>query len=355
MNEKMTNQLRSVIQWEDPDPSALFERWTERGDEIKNASKLIVGPGQGCLFVLEGKVEALFEEEGVYDLKTGNVPFWTTVKKVMYNFESSHKVGIYYYRKAEMLNIRWGTPSPINYKDPVYNFPVGLGAFGNFSFKITEPMSFFTQVIGAVDYYSVREIQRVILSRITQPISDFLANCSFGYTDIDKHRNEIAAHSRSACEGIFLDLGFSLLDFRIEGTNFDEDTQRRIGRITDMSAEAQALKELGVSYQEYQQLEAMRDITKKDGPQNIGGQMGAGFELGQTLGKMMTGQQNQTPPPQQQAPPQQTPPRQNPPQQASSEEDEMMLKLGKLKKMFEAGLIDEDEYKAKKQEILANI
>ncbi len=41
---------------------------------IKNASKLIVVPGQGCLFVLEGDVEAFFEEEGIYELNTENIP-----------------------------------------------------------------------------------------------------------------------------------------------------------------------------------------------------------------------------------------------------------------------------------------
>ncbi|HPJ16043.1 MAG TPA: SPFH domain-containing protein, partial [Spirochaetota bacterium] len=49
-------QLRSVIQWEDPDPSSIFYRWSGNNDEIKNASKLIVGPGQGCIFVYQGKV-----------------------------------------------------------------------------------------------------------------------------------------------------------------------------------------------------------------------------------------------------------------------------------------------------------
>jgi len=31
-------QLRSVIEWQSPHPNALFEQWTENGDEIKNAS-----------------------------------------------------------------------------------------------------------------------------------------------------------------------------------------------------------------------------------------------------------------------------------------------------------------------------
>ncbi|SHJ60042.1 SPFH domain-containing protein [Aquimarina spongiae] len=346
MSNSFSNQLRSVIEWHHPKPETLFEKWTENGDEIKNASKLIVGPGQGCLFVYEGEVKGFFEKEGLYDLKTGNIPFWTTIKSIMYKFESAHKVGIFFYRKAEMQNIRWGTPSPITYKDPVYNFPVGLGAFGNFSFRITKPVNFFTNVIAGDDYYPVKAIQKVILSRITQPISDFLANASFSYIEIDKHRNEIASFSKNSSIQIFDDLGFELLDFRIEGTSFDEETRTRIGRIADMSAEAQAMKELGVSYQDYQQLEALKNMAKNEGNGNLGMQMGAGLGMGQMLGNMMNNQTNQG----QTSSPQPPPSNQN-----TSSEDDLMQKLEKLKKMFDAGLIDEQEYKQKKQEILSQL
>ena len=130
----MKNQLRSVIQWVNPQPNALFERWSDNGDEIKNASKLIVGPGQGCIFVYEGKVEGVYAAEGMVELKTANIPFWTTITKFMQAFVSEHKVGIYYFKTTQILDQKWGTNSTIKYDDPKYKFPVGLRAFGNFSF-----------------------------------------------------------------------------------------------------------------------------------------------------------------------------------------------------------------------------
>lgn len=324
MSDFLNKQLRSVIEWSDPDPDLLFERWTDNGDEIRNASKLIVGPGQGCIFVYEGKVEAVFTEEGLYDLKTDNIPFWTNIKNALYKFESYHKAGIWFFRKADLLNKRWGTPSPITYSDPKFKFPVGLGVFGNFSFHITNAGEFFRKVVAGATLYPVREIQKVLLSRITQPMSDFLANAQFGYTEIDKHRNEIAVFCSQASAPIFENLGFALLDFRIEGTNFDEDTKLRIGRIADMSAEAQALKELGIDYVQHQQLQAMRDLAKNEGPAHMGMQMGMMFA--------------QTPPP-----------------AAQSAADDPFQKLEKLKKMFDMGLITEQEYSSRKAEILNSL
>jgi membrane protease subunit (stomatin/prohibitin family) len=345
MSDFINKQLRSVIEWVDAHPDTLFERWTDNGDEIKSASKLIVGPGQGCIFVYEGKVEGTFTEEGLYDLRTDNIPFWTTIKNALYNFESYHKVGIYFFRKADILNKRWGTPSPITYNDPKYKFPVGLGAFGNFSFRITKPTEFFRNVVAGEHWYPVREIQNVLLSRITQPMSDYLANAEFGYSEIDKHRNAIADFSKNAVREIFENLGFELLDFRIEGTNFDDATQGRIGRISDMSAEAQALKELGIDYAQHQQLQAMRDMAKNEGQGNMGMQFGMGMEMAKMFGGIMGGNAQQQAVPVQQSAPQ--------PVVASAEDP--FQKLDKLKKMFEMGLINEQEYSVKKQEILSQL
>ena len=64
----------------------------------------------------EGKVEGVYTQEGVVELKTANIPFWTTITKFMQAFVSEHKVGIYFFRKTQILNQQWGTPSMIRLK-----------------------------------------------------------------------------------------------------------------------------------------------------------------------------------------------------------------------------------------------
>ena len=171
------NQFRSVIQWEDPRPNEIFLKFTDKGDEIKNASKLILQPGQACIVTYEGKVQDVLDEEGIYDLKSNNKPFFTSLKKFLTLRESSeHVVGIWFYRKADILNMRWGTRVPIAYTDPVYTFPILLSAFGNYSIRITEPKSFFENVVAGKEYFGAAELKEIFLSRITQNITDYLAN-----------------------------------------------------------------------------------------------------------------------------------------------------------------------------------
>ena len=282
------NQLRSVIQWDNPQPDVLFHRWSDSGDEIKNASKLIVNPGQGCIFVYEGRVEAVWEQEGVFELRTANIPFWTTLTKFMQAFVSEHKVGLYFYRKTQILDQKWGTSSLVKYSDPVYKFPVALRARGNYSFQIADARSFFVNVIGAAPDYHLSDFRSMMSARIVEPLTDYFAESGFSYADIDRQRQELSAGCKGKLVAEFQTLGFSITDFRIEGTEFDEDTMRRINRIADLSAEAQAAQAAGVNFAQLQQLEALKAAAANpSGAAGAGVGVGAGIGLGQMMGAGM--------------------------------------------------------------------
>jgi membrane protease subunit (stomatin/prohibitin family) len=325
----LTGQLRSVIQWENPDPEVLYQCFSDNGDEIKNASKLIVGPGQGCVFVYEGRVEATYAEEGLYELKTANLPFITTLRKLMQAFRSEHKVGLYFYRTAKILNLKWGTEATIKYEDPKYKFPVGLRAFGNYSMRIIDGRGFFQQVVGGAQSYRVESIREAINARLLQPLTDYLAEAGYSYAQIDPQREEIAAGLSVKLKDEFTRLGFLLEDFRIEGTSFDDDTLRRINRIADVGAEAQAATAAGVSYAQLQQLAAMRDAAKNPGAAGVGMAMAVGMGMAGAVAPALAG--------------------------AAPAADDVAGKLRKLKALFDERLITAEEYEAKRQAILGQL
>ncbi len=320
-------QFKSVIQWEDPHSNELFIKVTGSRDEIKNASKLIVQPGQGCIVTYEGKIEASINEEGVYDLKTSNKPFVTSIKNFLsLKDRSEHILEIWFYRKADILNMRWGTRTPIAYSDPVYTFPILLSAFGNYSIRITKPEWFFKNVIAGQELYCHHDLKEVFISRISQPITDYLANAKFSYVDIDSNLNHIASEAKEKTKQIFDELGFEILDFRIEGTRFDQETLDRIAKISDVQAEVKAAQIAGINYTEHQQLQAMRDAAN-----NQAG--GSGIVMGTNVGMMASGMVNHT-------------------NNSSSASKSHIEKLKELKELFEMELINEEEYAEKKKAIL---
>jgi membrane protease subunit (stomatin/prohibitin family) len=329
--EGIKRQFRSVIEWKDLGSDELLMQWTENGDEIKNASKLIIGPGQGCIFVYQGQVKSIIEQPCLINLETDNIPFWTTIKKFMQFFESEHKVGIYFYKKTKILDQKWGTTSLIKYQDPLYHFPVGLKAYGNYSYQIADAEAFFVNIVGSHNGMRINEFRDIIAGRIINPISDYLAECGYSFAEIDANREEIARGISIKLAIVFRKLGFDISDFRIEGTDFDEDTLRRINRIADLTAEAQASQAVGLNYAAVQQLEAAREAARNEsGGAGMGMGLGAGIGLGQNLAQSMGSISS------------------------SGGEDSSQIagKLTELKKLFDSQLITEAEYATKKQQIL---
>lgn len=314
-------QFRSVIEWENPNERELFIKITDNFEEIKNASKLILQLGQACIITYEGKVQDIITETGTYDLKTDNKPFITKLKKLFALQErSEHVLAIWFFRKADIVNMRWGTRVPIAYTDPIYTFPVLLSAFGNYSIKITEPLAFFENIIAGKHLFTHTDLKEIFLSRIVQPITDYLANAKFSYVEIDSRLNEIAQNVQIKTNSIFTGLGFEVLDFRIEGTQFDQETLDRIGEVSNVQAEVKSAQIAGVNFAELQKLKAMRDAAQNEG--TAGATMGifTATELSQTA--------KQTP------------------------QEDAKTKLVKLKELFDLGLITEKEFNEKRKGIL---
>ena len=329
----LRRQLRSVIQWDNDAGDLLFYQWSDNGDEIKNASQLVIGPGQGCIFVYRGKVKAMLHKEGVYPLRTANIPFVTTLLKFMQFFESEHKVGIYFFRTTRVLDQKWGTSAPIKYQDPKYDFPVGLKAYGNYSYRLSNPRNFFVNVMGSRESFGIEDLRQVMAKRLVHPLSDYLAESRFSYAEIDANREEVADGMAGALQKDFDRLGLRITDFRIEGTDFDDATLGRINRIADVTADVFAARKAGVDFAELQRLEALRDAAANEsGAAGAGVGLGAGIGLGQQMAQTMSAA--------------------GPASGQSEPKDDVLGRLARLKNLHEQQLITDDEYTAKKGEIL---
>lgn len=275
------NQLSEVIEWKNQAPQLLWYKFPSERNEIKNSSKLILAPGQGCILVYEGKGENLLTEPGTYNLKTDNHPFFTTLARLRQNFESEHKLYIYFFRTAAIVNQSWGTGTPIKYIDPHYNLPIEIGLNGTFSYLIKEPVHFYKNIVANQNTVSTAVIQDIINNRIPQQIIAQIAQKKLGYNEIDSQLGLLSNDIKTAVEQDFNDLGLDITDFKILGTQFDANTQRRIGEIADLNTQNQAAQQAGLSYVELEKLRALRDAAKNEGGiAGVGAQLGVGMELG---------------------------------------------------------------------------
>ncbi len=302
----LNNQKISNIQWINQTPDTLAWRYPDPDQVLQNNSTVIIGPSQAILFVNEGKPQGIINTPGSIDLQTANIPFVTSILSIFRGGDSKHKAKVFFFNINKIPNTKWGTPSPLKYIDPVYKFPVGLRAFGNYTFTITDPMKFFTEFVGDRDEMSLEEFKQTINSRIITPITDSLASAKFSFVDIDSNREELSKTISAKIASEFGAFGFTMDDFRIENTDFDDATQKRVDSISDVQAQAQAINALGdvdpvkmANYAKLQQLQALKMAAGN--PNSIAGAgvgIGAGVGLGAAMAQGIN-QNNQTPPTQQ--------------------------------------------------------
>ncbi len=325
LRDLFKRQLRTVVEWKEQNGQLLFHLMETTTDEIKNASKLIVAPGQGCVVVYDGKVSGVLTEPDVYSMETANHPFITSLLNLAQRSESEHKMRFYFFRTAEMVNVLWGTASPVKYIEPDYKLPVTLGACGNFSIKIADAERMFTTLLGTMSNYSVADAQELVSSRIVAPLSSFLAEKAYPYREVDSHLMDLSNELKERTAAELEQLGLELTDFRVNSVTFDEDTMERIGRIANMTAEQRAAAEVDLDYVSMQKLEALRDAARNEGGlAGAGLQLGAGVQLAKDVFKTQAA-------------------------------DDSTERLRKLKKLLDEQLITEEEYEKKKNEIISQL
>jgi len=334
-----SNQAIDVIRWENPSSELLVWKWPQNLDEIKNNSSLIVDPGLAAIFVHNGKIESIQEESWKWSLETDNTPFLSSLKNVMSGFETHDKAQVYFVKINQITNQKWGTPNEITYIDPIYDFPVELRAFGNFSFKISNIENFWLNYVANKSEVLVDDIRMVIVDRIAQTIASLFAKKKVSYNEIDAYTVDIAKELLEATREDFEKLGLELTDFRIEDINFTEKTQSFIDKITDKAADVAAIKKTWNidansmdNYAKIEQLDAMKKAATSGWSAWDMMWAGIGMAMGMNMGNQMNSQNNNV-----------------------KQEESLEDKLVKVKSLFDKGLIDETEYKKKKEEILASM
>lgn len=106
------NQLANVVEWEEFRDDMIFYKWNNR--EIKKGSRLIIRPGQDAVFLNNGRVEGVFQDDGDYDIESEIIPFLSTLKGFKFGFNSGMRAEVLFVNTKE-FTVRWGNKTGDKY------------------------------------------------------------------------------------------------------------------------------------------------------------------------------------------------------------------------------------------------
>lgn len=352
--------------------------WRQPEEDFNTNSTLIVMPGEEAIFIKGGTVEQTFES-GTYKLSTENYPFISRLRNAFTGGVSTFNCVVYFVRKAHSMEIRWGTDSPIQVRDKVLGIATKLRARGAYKVQIENPVKFLEKLIGnnvpvqlqeELNKYFINEFQ----SKIKSVIARVLIESNTEILGIDARLDEFSEIIEPYMQEILEDYGLKCVKFSIAAIDIDDDELRRkydeigmdaIAKMRGAQADKAVMGILGDDWGRQQAANILGDLANNPGAGGVaaaGAGMGMGLGAAGAFGSMaqqmfspMSGNINQQP----QQPVQSAPSGRftqkgasmNSATNSSSAEDSLET-LSKLKKLLDAGLIEQSEYDAKKAEIL---
>ncbi|MCD8189622.1 MAG: SPFH domain-containing protein [Clostridiales bacterium] len=336
--------------------------WRQPEEDFNTNSTLIVMPGEQALFIKGGKIEAVFDND-TYQLSTRNYPFISRLRNAFTGGISTFNCVVYFVRRADSHELRWGTQTPIQVRDKVWGIRTDVRVRAVYKVRIVNPSIFLEKLIGSnvsfesqngLDEYFFGEFQ----GKIKSAISGYLNNLQQELIGIDAYMDKLSAQIEPYIDEIVSDYGlkcvsFSLFSMDVDITKYESIDQTQVDAIRkrkQAQGDRAAIDELGEHWDRFQQYKLMDEVIRNPGTGYNSPITGLGVEIatGRAIGKMANDifsgpiPGGTTPPPPQPQPP-------------KAEDPDPIGRLSQLKKLLDAGLIEQAEYDQKKQEILARI
>ena len=324
---------------------------------ISNGSKIVVPEGTALVTLQEGAITGMIAEPGGYTFSSedpnaqsifaGDGIVSSLIKQSWERFKfggqpGSQQMAIYVNLK-EIPNNRFGTQSEIYWDDAYLGTQVGAITRGTYTLKIIDPILFIKNFV-PIDYvtggevFDFADMDNDAATQLFNEVVSSLSGAFSNYTNdpsrgnrINKIQGDQIGFAQSLSQAVEdgyqwkTDRGLEIVKVAIQAIEYDEDTKQLLSDVK----KADALG--GARGNSFMQQAAARGFQAAG--ENGGGDGMAFMGMGMNaVGGAMGGLQQPTS--------QQTP------------SSDPMEELAKYKKMLDEGLITQEDYDAKKKQIL---
>ena len=214
---------------------------------ITDGSIVAVAEGQCALIVEQGKVVDLCAEAGEYTYNTGTQPsllseglaknidevFAEIGKRFSFGGQAATDQRIYYINTKELMGNKYGTPSPVPF--------VSIRCFGEYSYRIVNPILFYTNVCGNVENEYTRDAlegqMRTEMMTALQPAFARISEMGIRYSALPGHTTELAEALNQELSGKWSKLrGIEIVSLGVSGVKASEEDEQMIKELQRSAA-----------------------------------------------------------------------------------------------------------------------
>ncbi len=223
---------------------------------ISNGSGIAVADGQCMIIVEQGKIVEVCAEPGEFTYDSSTEPsifsgklgdsiketFKLVGKRFTYGGDTGKDQRVYYFNTKEILDNKFGTANPFMFE--VVNKRIGMARTvqvrcnGVYSYKITDPLLFYTKIAGNVDdEYRREEIDMQLKTEFIsalQPAFARLTELELRPAQIPAHTNELKDAMNAALKSEWTDRrGISVESIALNPITLTDEDMKKITQMED--------------------------------------------------------------------------------------------------------------------------
>ena len=259
----------------------------EDDNVISQGSVVAVADGQCMMVVDQGKIVDFCAEPGEYIFDTNAQPtllygdfntekLKAVLKEAFDRFAFGGQLGrdqrVYYFNTKEIIGNKYGTPGAVPFRVVDANIgldmDVSIRCFGEYSYRITNPILFYTNVCGNVEGdYTRDKIDSQLKSELLtalQPAFAKISEMGIRYSALPGHTMELAEALNEVLSGKWADLrGVEVVSFGVNSVKASEEDEAMIKELQRNAVFRNA--NMAAAHLVGAQAQAMQDAAKNQG------------------------------------------------------------------------------------------
>lgn len=267
--------------------------WKYPSQELGTWTQVIVNESQEAVFVKEGKILDILGP-GRHTLSTENIPILSKIINLPFGGKSPFTAEVWFINKVNIMDVKWGTPSPIQLQDPKYKVFIPVRSFGQFGVQINDSGVFLRKIIGTLNIFDQTELinyfRGLLISKIKDNISSYLIEKQVSILEINAYINEISDKLKEEIQVEMDKYGINIINFYITSIDTpEEDTS--VKKLKEALAKKAEMEIVGYNYTQERSFNTLEEAAKNEG--TVGSSiMGAGIGLGMgvNMGGVITDQ-----------------------------------------------------------------
>jgi len=221
---------------------------------ISNGSIIAVNNGQCMIIVEQGKVAEICAEPGefVYDTSTEPSIFYGGLgsgilesfknigKRFTFGGEAPKDQRVYFFNTKEILGNKYGTANPVPFRVVDRNIgldiDISIRCNGEYSYKVIDPILFYTNVCGNVeDSYDRAKIDSMLKTELLtalQPAFAKISELGIRYSALPGHTQELADALNEVLSAKWIELrGLSVASFGVNSVTASKEDEDMIKQL----------------------------------------------------------------------------------------------------------------------------